>query len=138
MRTVILVQPENGLNEATYAPLGLISLAAYIRGYFDVKIIDLRFKSGHDLFDLIKRENPLAVGFSMLTGSCINQIISVAEEIKIKHPAVKIIVGGIHPTFFPAQTVAHYYIDFAIINEGEKPLLALLKAIENNLDFLSI
>ena len=133
-----MIQPENGLNEAAYAPLGLISLAAYIRGDFDVQIVDLRFSSADKLCDLIKEKKPLAVGFSMLTGSCILQIIKISQKIRAIDSNVKIIVGGIHPTFFPEQTLAHHSIDFVVINEGEKTLKLLLETLEHNLFFDNI
>lgn len=132
MKKIILAQPENGLNETPYVPLGLISLAAYIRNNFEVKIVDLRFKTPNYLLNLVQETKPLAVSFSMLTGSCILQIIEISKKIKHDYPEVKIIVGGIHPTFFPEQTASNPYIDFVIINEGEEPFLELLKAIEGN------
>lgn len=138
MGKIILVQPENGLNEATYVPLGLISLATYIRENFDVQIVDLRFNSVDKLCDLIRETRPLAVGFSMLTGSCILQIIKISQKIKDIDQNIKIIVGGIHPTFFPEQTLAHQLIDFVVINEGEKTLKLLLEALENGLPLAEI
>ncbi len=130
-KNIILVQPENGLNETTYAPLGLISLAAYVRNNFGVKIIDLRMNSIKKLIDATKSNKPLAVAFTMLTGSCILQIIYAAKRIKKIDPKIKIIVGGIHPTFFPEQTLSNSDIDFVIVNEGEKSLLALLSALRD-------
>ncbi len=138
MKNIILVQPENGLNETKYVPLGLISLAAYIRDDFDVKIIDLRFGGENFLFENVEKLKPMAVGFSMLTGSCILQIIGAAKKIKEKFPEIKIFVGGIHPTFFPESTLANPFIDFVIINEGERSLMAFLKALENSGNFSGI
>jgi len=138
MKKVILVQPKNGLNEAVYVPLSLISLASFIRRDFDVRIIDLRLESLDYLYDQVRKTKPLAVGFSMLTGSCINQIIDVAKEIKTHQPEIKIVVGGIHPTFFPEQTLENPQIDFVIVREGEKPLLNLLKALESKSNLLGI
>jgi radical SAM superfamily enzyme YgiQ (UPF0313 family) len=138
MKKVILVQPENGLNEAVYVPLGLISLASFVRKDFEVQIIDLRFESLDYLYDQVKTTKPLAVGFSMLTGNCITQIINAAREIKSHDPKVKIIVGGIHPTFFPEQTLVNPYIDFVIVREGEKTLLSLLKALESKANLSGI
>lgn len=135
MKKVILVQPENGLNEASYAPLGLISLAAYVRDGFDVEIVDLRFSSIDELCNLVRKTNPLAVGFSMLTGSCILQVIEASQKIKNINENIKIIVGGIHPTFFPEQTLEHPLIDFVVINEGEETLKLLLKALDNGSSF---
>jgi radical SAM superfamily enzyme YgiQ (UPF0313 family) len=126
---VILVQPENGLNGAIYAPLGLLSLAAYVRKDFDVEIVDLRFGSVDQLCEAVKKTKPIAVGFSMLTGSCILQIIKASRKIKQASPDTKIIAGGIHPTFFPEQTLEHPLIDFVIVNEGERTLKSLLKAL---------
>ena len=138
MNKIILVQPENGLNETIYAPLGLISLAAYVRNDFEVKIVDLRLEKLRSLYKIVESQQPLAVGFSMLTGSCIKQIIEAAKEIKKINPEIKIIVGGIHPTFFPEQTIKNSAIDFVVINEGEKTLLDLLRAIESSADFSAI
>lgn len=138
MKKVILVQPENELNETIYTPLGLISLAAFIRQDFEVKIIDLRFDSLDFLYNQIKELKPLAVGFSLLTGSCIKQVIRACREIKEKYPEARTIVGGIHPTFFPEQTLVNPYIDFVVINEGEKTLLNLLKAIESKTSLINI
>jgi anaerobic magnesium-protoporphyrin IX monomethyl ester cyclase len=133
MKKIILVQPENGLNEANYAPLGLMSLASYIRGDFDVQIIDLRFNLAEELIDLVQKTKPMAIGFSMLTGSCILQIIKISQKIKQINQNIKIIAGGIHPTFFPEQTLEHPLMDFVVINEGEKTLKSLLNALEHNL-----
>lgn len=138
MQKIILVQPENGLNETTYVPLGLISLGAYIRPDFEVKIHDLRLDSLASLYELVKETCPLAVGFSMLTGSCILQILEASRKIKEIDPEIKIIVGGIHPTFFPEQTVGHPLIDFVVINEGEKILRELLLALAGTGDIASI
>jgi radical SAM superfamily enzyme YgiQ (UPF0313 family) len=138
MNKVILVQPENGLNETVYVPLGLISLAAYIRNDFEVKIVDLRLEKLRNLYKIVENQQPLAVGFSMLTGSCIKQIIEAAKEIKKINPETKIIVGGIHPTFFPEQTIKNSALDFVVINEGEESLLELLKVLEANGNFSGI
>lgn len=129
MHKIILVQPENGLNETAYAPLGLISLAAYVRGDFEVEIIDLRFDPVERLYESVIKNQPLAVGFSMLTGSCIKQVLAVSDKIKQLDGNVKIVVGGIHPTFFPEQTAADPRIDFVVVNEGEKPFLELLQSL---------
>jgi len=138
MKKIILVQPENGLNEIAYVPLGLISLGAYVRKDFEVKVVDLRLDPVKNLYDLVREEKPLAVGFSMLTGSCILQILEVSRKIKEIDPKIKIIVGGIHPTFFPEQTVSNPLIDFVVINEGEKTLLDLLSALAKNCEVASI
>jgi len=138
MPKIILVQPENGLNETTYVPLGLISLAAYIRKDFEVEVFDLRLEPVDKLCELVRKSQPLAMGFSMLTGSCISQIIEVSRRIKQINPEIKIIVGGIHPTFFPKQTAQHPLIDFVVINEGEQIFLALLRALAGGQNFESI
>ncbi len=138
MQKIILVQPENGLNETAYVPLSLISLGAYVRKDFEVKIVDLRLDAVESLYNLIRDLKPLAVGFSMLTGSCILQILEASRKIRELNPKIKIIVGGIHPTFFPEQTISNSLIDFVVINEGEKTLLELLAALAENRDVASI
>ena len=138
MQKIILVQPENGLNETTYVPLGLISLGAYIKKNFETKIVDLRLDSVENLYNFVKDLKPLVVCFSMLTGSCILQILEASRKIKEIDPKIKIIVGGIHPTFFPEQTIKNNLIDFVVINEGEKTLSDLLLALSENREMTSV
>jgi len=138
MKKIILVQPHSGLDETAYVPLGLISLAAYVRDHYESKIVDLRFDNVNHLYSVIKETKPMAIGFSMLTGSCINQIINISKKVKEEYPEIKIIIGGIHPTIFPEQTISNKYIDYVIINEGERAFLELLRAIEENIEVENI
>ncbi len=52
----------------------------------------------------------------------------LAAEIKRAYPEIKIILGGVHPTIFYEELINEPYVDFIIRNEGEEPLLKLMRS----------
>ncbi|MBU5427697.1 B12-binding domain-containing radical SAM protein [Tissierella pigra] len=83
--------------------------------------------------DIVK--NADLIGFS-LTG--LDQIIPtfiLAGAIKRVNSDIKIVIGGSIPTrWFARKEYAPYlfdYIDYVILNEGEKPLLSLIQYLNN-------
>ena len=54
-------------------------------------------------------------------------IAKIAKEL---NPAVPIVAGGPHATALPEDVLADENIDYVILGEGETPLLALVKQIE--------
>jgi radical SAM superfamily enzyme YgiQ (UPF0313 family) len=111
-------------------PIGLGYLSAYLKKHgFNPKIIDANvFKADNKkLVELIMAENPDVVGISCLSASY-NQTVELCQM--LKKQSVKCIIGGVHPTFLPYQTLLDTKADFVICGEGEVPLL---KLIQNNL-----
>jgi anaerobic magnesium-protoporphyrin IX monomethyl ester cyclase len=80
------------------------------------------------LREYVKALSPRAVGISYLTPlKC--SVDMVARAVKEVDPSIKVIVGGPHATFCPDETLASRDIDFAVMGEGEIPLLSLMKLL---------
>jgi len=52
-------------------------------------------------------------------------------SVLLKKNGIKVIIGGVHPTFYPYLTLKESNADFVVCGEGEKALLELLN---NNFD----
>jgi radical SAM superfamily enzyme YgiQ (UPF0313 family) len=87
------------------------------------KFVDWIIKSGFDV-----------IGFSVVSHS-FKTAIKIAEEIKKRNAQIKIIFGGVHPTFCADKTMKKYScVDYCVRGEGEYTLLNLIKSIESNRD----
>ncbi|MFC1743612.1 B12-binding domain-containing radical SAM protein [Candidatus Riflebacteria bacterium] len=72
---------------------------------------------------------PILVAFPCLTG--IHKIVlKTAAKIKKQFPALKTLVGGIHPTLFP-DIIKNPGVDFICRGEGEYPTCELLDALSS-------
>lgn len=88
-----------------------------------------------DIVRSILSSKPNLVGFNCLTGSY-KYTLDVASRIKQKRN-IPVIVGGVHPTFFP-ETLDYNLIDYVCRGEGEEALVELCNAISNNQDVTNI
>lgn len=110
-------------------PLGILYLGSYLdRHRYKVKLLDTRLCSKEDFFKSLheKLSNCILVGLSVMT-PCISNALEISRFIKSLAPQAKIIWGGAHPTLFPESTIRNEYIDFVMLKEGEKGLLALVR-----------
>lgn len=126
MEGIVLVQPKNSKHDVAYAPLGLLSLAAWLRDKYYVRIIDLRYDDEAVLWDAIYVGKPLAVGFSVLTGEGIKDVVRICKRIKERFPDVATVLGGVHPTILPEQTLENPYVDWIVTGDGEEALKELM------------
>lgn len=114
------------------APLGLAYLASNLRqNNIKVEIIDagaMNLSLNH-LVDYIVAKNPEHVGISAVTIEMFSAA-ELAQLIKEKNPRIKIILGGVHLTAAPIETMKKYpQFDIGIIGEGEITLPHLIKVL---------
>ncbi|OGA37492.1 MAG: hypothetical protein A3G80_14965 [Betaproteobacteria bacterium RIFCSPLOWO2_12_FULL_62_13b] len=131
MADIVLVQPKTEENDIPYAPTALICLAAVAEREFSVRIVDTRLD--HDWKQTLLREletGPLCVGITAMTGGQIHYGLEVARWVKRNAPDIPVVWGGIHPTYYPEQTLRSSYADYVVLNEGEMTLLALVRALK--------
>jgi radical SAM superfamily enzyme YgiQ (UPF0313 family) len=115
-------------------PLGLMYLAAYLKkntnhqvGILDCHVEKLDYAQ---IKEKIKQENPDVVGITTMTFTLLD-VIETIKVIKQVSPAVKIVLGGPHPTIYPKETAKIKEVDFCIMGEGEKVFLKLIENINN-------
>ncbi len=144
MNKVVLVKPpisareiygdlaEAGSNEP---PLGLAYLAASLReNGIEVAILDalaLKLTFENTLKSILSLK-PKFVGITAVTLD-VHHAAKVAEMIKKEAPEIITILGGVHITAVPEETMAKFpQFDIGVINEGEATLVELIKALESN------
>jgi len=121
-------------------PLGIAYIASVLEksGHL-VQVIDQYADNmtNKNLLDFIYRSNPDAIGFSCLSNS-IPAARILCEEIKKIRPAIKIILGNIHPTVLPENTLKTVPADIIVRGEGELTILELLEYLENKKDLTEV
>ncbi|MEK6715186.1 MAG: radical SAM protein [Candidatus Omnitrophota bacterium] len=120
-------------------PLAILYVGSYLeRAGVSVSYIDLRIHSYDDLGKELE-DVPLIVGVSSMTGIQIEGAIKVLEMSKEKAPEAVRVMGGVHPSLLPLETLSDPLVDFVVIGEGENTLLELFEFIaEGKTDFTKI
>ncbi len=144
---ILLVNPAfnyNNKNLLYSEPLSLAYLAAYLANNYEIKILDAaagaikKINGGYhfglmaeEIKERIKNFNPDLVGITCPFSLRNQQVVDIAKLVKSVNPKIIVVIGGIHPTIFPKETVMNESVDYAIIGEGEHSFLSLVKEIES-------
>lgn len=83
-------------------------------------------------------ENTMMVGISSMTGNQLSQAVKLMETIKSEYPHLPIVMGGVHPSMQPLDTMKNNNVDFVVIGEGEETLTELIKSMKNGRDYEKI
>jgi anaerobic magnesium-protoporphyrin IX monomethyl ester cyclase len=147
---VVLFSPPSRMVNHYRPPLGLVYLGGYLTHHgLRVKIVDVPlkeqirdqvfFKNFDKTMEVVSREmigqfrnlKTKVVGISCYTPEYF-EVLSLAKAIKIIDPDVKIVVGGIHATFYPEDLLGgEALIDVCVLGEGEASLLDLHEVFTN-------
>ena len=113
-------------------PLGLGYIASSLeKAGFEVDVIDAiaLALSKEDVAIRIKEFNPHIVGITAMTPT----IKGAFEAAEIAKNLGKItLIGGVHMSIFPLETLQRNSVDFGIIGEGEESMVKFCEAIEND------
>jgi len=113
-------------------PLGLGHLAAYL----ETKGIDAKVIDGQ-IFDLtdetlgkeIQEFSPSIVGITSTTALA-NTAHEVAKWVRNISKDIKVVMGGVHPTVLPEETLEDNNVDVVVRGEGEITFFELVRAFE--------
>ncbi len=128
----VLVYPQFLVREGPKfnVPMGPLHLGTYLESKgIEVKFIDCNIEDNY--LALLRKElpNALCLGISAMTAQLPNAL-EICRAVKKEFSNLPIILGGVHATLFPEQTVRDPLIDYAVIGEGEVPLLSLIYALQ--------
>jgi anaerobic magnesium-protoporphyrin IX monomethyl ester cyclase len=125
VRCALISPPSDSLTQAPPVQLGYLASVLLENGYdtriFDFKRIDLN--KGKLFADLIAFK-PDLVGISVITIE-MPGTKRLVENIRKHLPYAKIVLGGVHPTVLPDETLTETAADFIIRGEGEKIIVNL-------------
>lgn len=111
-------------------PLGILSLASMIRKYgYPVKVLDAHADGLNitNILSEIEDFEPDVVGLTAMT-VMISAAAEIAKAIKEHSPRITIILGGVHVTAEPTETLKRYpQFDFATVGEGEVVFVEFLE-----------
>lgn len=136
---IVLVNPPytnfEGMKESGghMMPLNLAYLAAYLRQRINCKIAildaEVQGLNYQQIKRSLKREKPDLVGLTCPTPTMkhVYQIVGMVK--KELSPNCKTVLGGIHPTALPWETIANSYVDFLVIGEGEVTFFELVESL---------
>lgn len=155
---VLLIHPyittDNPDTAVTTEPLGLLSLASYLkhalRKEIEVSILDL-FALGYDQCEIkgrmyvkglsrkdeilknVDKFQPNIVGITNNFTAYAQDSFEVAKLIKEEFSNVVLVIGGAHATMEAEQILKnHTYIDYAVRGEGEITFYELVMSLKDN------
>ena len=114
-------------------PLGLAYIAASLeKAGFEVEIIDaiaMELKPDQ-VRKKIRDFNPKIVGITAMTPT----FPGALEAAKIaKEEGTITVMGGVHLSLFPHETLSFDWVDYGILGEGDESMVNLCQAVEQNL-----
>ncbi|MEA2082843.1 MAG: radical SAM protein [Thermodesulfobacteriota bacterium] len=121
-------------------PIGIYYVAAVLKeNNYDVEILNWQTlgRTPEEIREVLARRRPDVIGFSILQANRWGgiEISRVAKQI---NPDIKIVFGGITPTFLWKHFLTHFpEIDYVVRGEGEYTFLKLVQCIEKR-DFKKI
>ncbi len=127
---ILLINPP--YRERTYVspPLGLAYIASVLRKSNEVRIIDappLGY-TYHDIESEVAGFHPDVVGVTAMTAT-IRDALETARIAKAASKAT-VMLGGVHPTIMPHETLENTAVDIVVRGEGEKTITELIPALE--------
>ena len=138
--------PEYMPNKELIPPPSLLYLAGVLeRADFKVTILDLNTykpweivtdKTDVFLNNIVTEQiscfRPSLIGIGCLFSGQFPSVLKLSESIKNHFPTIPIVIGGMHPTIYPAEILENCpSIDYVVIGEGEEQIVALASAIKS-------
>ncbi len=123
------------IQDITVPPIGMYYIGAVLKeNHYDVEILNwCRIdETPEEIEKQLLEKKPDIIGFSILQANRWSgiEIAGIAKKI---NPSVKIVFGGVAPTFLWKHFLTHFpQIDVVVMGEGEYTFLNLVKFFENN------
>ncbi|MBW2406885.1 MAG: radical SAM protein [Deltaproteobacteria bacterium] len=125
------------IQDVIVPPIGIYYVGAVLKeNHYEVEILNwCRINdTPEDIERILIEKKPNIIGFSILQANRWGGI-EIARIAKRIDPKVKIVFGGVTPTFLWKHFLTHFpEIDFVVIGEGEYTFLNLVKCLENSKD----
>lgn len=111
------------------ASLGPAFIGAYIRQFgHEASLFRVPVSMGKgELVEVVRAHSPDVIGVS-LTSRQWQRAKSLLTHLRSELDT-PVVVGGLHPTFSPTDTLEQPGVDYVCLGEGEKPMLYLLEAL---------
>ncbi len=150
IRRVMLIFPPmydiRQVDSMVCPPMGIASLAAYVRDRVEVRLLDCLVEAPHrrvpvqgimervglsydDIIARIRAWEPDLVGLSCLFSGQAACIREISRRIKSEiDPEMVLVTGGTHPSFLPELVLNSMDVDYVVLGEGELGLQSIIDA----------
>jgi radical SAM superfamily enzyme YgiQ (UPF0313 family) len=138
MRKGLLISPPaRNQRVMNLIPSGLLSIGGYLRKYdYEIKVCDSCFpyqtsypEKIEKTIKIINEYEPDFIGLGFPT-EAFDSAVEIARITKESNKDIVVIVGGIHPTAKPVETLSLPFFDFLVHGEGEVTTKELLDSIK--------
>lgn len=117
-------------------PLGIATIGAVLKAEHDVRFLlpDTRgYQGDHpwdEIAEAVRTAAPDVVGITTISAT-FHSAKKLAEVVKTIDPQIWTVLGGVHPTVEPLQTLQNASaVDFVVRGEGEHTMLELVRALD--------
>ena len=115
-------------------PIGILSLASVLREYgYPIRVLDAHAENAaiSDILKVVADFKPDVVGLTAMT-VMIKASAEIALGIKREYPSIVTMIGGVHFTAEPIETLKRYpQFDYGVIGEGEIVFIDFLSRIKD-------
>lgn len=117
-------------------PLGLLSIATYLKNHNHTVRIYESGISKEKFKDVLKEYSPDIVGVTVMSGKAVNDAIALSK--KVQSAGIPVVWGGYLPTAMPELALKTGSVDYISIGEGEYTWLDLLDSLEAGKSFETV
>lgn len=131
-KKMLLVYPQQGFSGifVRHAPLSLLYASAeLVKDGMPVQILDTRLfpETWEEELRQLLSPDVVAVGISVMSGRPIASASAISRYVKSVDPAIKIVWGGPHATFYPESILnGEPDCDYVVSGYGSRPLKELM------------
>jgi len=121
-------------------PFSIVHLGSFLKSQgYQVRLFDeqIELLTETRVQEIIHEFSPCVIGFSCTTPG-MARAHKIAADIKNINPSIKVVMGNIHPTVLPEETLRDKNVDLVVRAEGEYTILEYLQAIERQGEFSKI
>lgn len=129
MKVLLINAATNYVMEKSPIPLGLLSIATFLESYgYKTHIYD-RATDGTSLRKVVRRFEPTLVGISLISTKGFADAKRLTAYFSKRN--IPVVWGGPAASLVPKVILSSTDARFVVTGDGEKPMLALIKALEN-------
>lgn len=114
-----------------WMPMAPLVLAKYLERHgFQVTIVDQRVEPDYQDKYAESVSKSMLCGVSSMTGRQIHYGLEFSRWAKSVKPDIPVCWGGMHPTLFPEETLAHELVDIVAVGQGYRTIVEIATAIK--------
>ena len=128
---VNLIPGSGGWGDAKHAPLAILYLGGALKDAgFACRAYHILPPDIDATVEKILKDDPIYVGFSVLTGLPVYWAAQMSKKIRAANPKIPIVWGGHHPSYTAEQCLREDYVDIVAIGEGEATAVDLAQTLD--------